>query len=228
MTKSSPISKNATSLKGRYHSRLIAIFVANLIVFSAAVTYGVIQLEGINAIATSWQAGSKTIGSVAAPLVIALAITTVLSGLLSSELKARIVFGRWSHPLPASRAFSHYLKKDPRIDFDALVQKLGQQPTEPTEQNSLWYRRIYKAVQNDPIILEVHKDFLFCRDYAALSLLFLIFLGSAGIYAISSTSTVIIYLSCLTIQFVASMLAARNYGIRFVTTSAAVWQKATG
>jgi hypothetical protein len=228
MGKSDPKSKNSVSLKGKYRVRLIAVFVANLAVLSAAVTYGVIQFDGINTVATNWQGISKNVGSIAAPALIALAITTVLSGVLSSDTKARIVFCRWSHPLPGSRAFSNYLRKDTRIDFDALMRTLGQEPTDPADQNSLWYRRIYKTVQNDPIVLEVHKDFLFCRDYAALSLLFLIFLGAVGIYAISSPTTVLIYLSCLAIQFITSLLAARNYGIRLVTTSAAVWQRATG
>jgi hypothetical protein len=225
MTKVRSGSKNSVSLKREYRSRLIAVFIANLALFSAAAAYGVIQLDGISAVANKWQEVTKNLGSAAAAALIALAITTVLNGLLSSDMKARMVFWRWSHPLPGSRAFSHYLPKDPRIDFDALAKNLEELPTQPADQNRLWYRRIYQAVQNDPIVLEVHKDFLFCRDYAALSLLFLIFLGAAGVYTIPSTYTALTYLLFLAIQFVVTTLAARNYGVRMVTTSAAVWLK---
>lgn len=221
MTGTVSSSKNVVSLKEGYRWRLFAVLAANLIVLYAAVTYDAVQLDGISAVASNAQAAWKNIGSAA----VAFAITTILNGLLSSDAKARIVFWRWRNPLPGCRAFSHYLKNDPRIDFVALEHALGAPPTEPAAQNALWYQRIYKVVQNNPVVLQVHKDFLFSRDYAALSLLFLVFLGTAGAYAIESSRTMWVYLALLAAQLIATMFAARNYGTRLVTTSAAVWQK---
>jgi hypothetical protein len=221
MTKIPSASKNAVSLKHGYRWRLFAVLAANLIVLYAAVTYDVIRLDGISAVTSDWQAAWKNIGSVA----VAFAITTILNGLLSSDAKARLIFWRWRNPLPGCRAFSHYLTRDPRIDFGALERALGTLPTEPAAQNALWYQRIYKIVQNDPVVLQVHKDFLFSRDYTALSLLFLVFLGAAGAYAIAAPKTMWIYLALLAAQLVATMIAARNYGTRLVTTSVATWQK---
>jgi hypothetical protein len=46
------------------------------------------------------------------------------------------------------------------MDFVSLERALGAPPTEPTAQDALWCQRIYKVVQNDPVVLQVHKDFL--------------------------------------------------------------------
>ena len=48
------------------------------------------------------------------PVGIALVVTTVLNGLLSADVKAKLVFLRWRDPLPGHRAFSRYAKSDPR------------------------------------------------------------------------------------------------------------------
>jgi hypothetical protein len=59
------------------------------------------------------------------PVGLAVVVTTVANGLLSAELKARLVFLRWKHALPGHRAFSVYAKNDPRIDFVRLQRALG-------------------------------------------------------------------------------------------------------
>jgi hypothetical protein len=46
------------------------------------------------------------------------------------------------------------------MDFVSLERALGAPPTEPTAQDALWCQRTYKVVQNDPVVLQVHKDFL--------------------------------------------------------------------
>ena len=222
MTNASAAPKSVVSLKARYRTRLLGVFAANLIVLTAAVLYGVIELEGIKAITNDWQSSWKGLGSAAGAVVIGTGIVVILSGLLSSDSKARIVFVRWSHPLPGCRAFSHYLRNDPRVDFPLLERVLGALPSEPSEQNRLWYRRIYAQVQTHPVVLQVHEDFLFSRDYAALSLLFLVFLGFIGVVEISSSKTAAIYVFALAAQFAAASVAARNYGVRLVTTSVAV------
>jgi hypothetical protein len=59
------------------------------------------------------------------PVGLAVVVTTVANGLLSADLKARLVFCDGKHALPGHRAFSVYAKKDPRIDFVRLQRALG-------------------------------------------------------------------------------------------------------
>jgi hypothetical protein len=52
-------------------------------------------------------------------------------------------------------------------------------PTEPVEQNRVWYG-MYKGVEKEPPVVQAH------RDYAGLSALFVVFLGAAAFYVIAS------------------------------------------
>ena len=81
----------------------------------------------------------------------------------------------------------------------------------------MWYR-LYKKVENDPAISQVHRDFLLTRDYTALAVLFLIFYGGAGYYSIPSLKIATIYAVLLLIQCIVVRQAAFHYGIRFVTS----------
>jgi hypothetical protein len=83
------------------------------------------------------------------PIGVALIVATVLTGLLTSEVKARLVFLRWHHALPGPRAFGVHSLRDPRIDVAALEKIHGAAfPVDPVEQNRAWYR-IYKTMEND-------------------------------------------------------------------------------
>lgn len=152
------------------------------------------------------------------PVALALVIATVLNGLISANMKARLVFLRWHHALPGHRAFSKYAPQDPRIDVSTLG-KLhgGSLPTDPAEQNRVWYR-IYKNVENDLAVRQVHRNFLLLRDYTGLSVMFIAFYGAAGLYDIQSTRVAFLYVALLFVQYLIARQAASNYGIRFVTT----------
>ena len=156
------------------------------------------------------------------PVGFALVIATVLNGVLSAEVKARLVFLRWRHVLPGHRAFSEYATIDPRIDTAALPKIIGSHcPVEPLEQNRVWYR-LYRTVESDPAVRQVHRDFLLLRDYTGLCVLFIVFCGAVGLYAIRSLTTGLLYLALLVLQYIVVRQAASNYGIRFVTTVLAV------
>jgi hypothetical protein len=152
------------------------------------------------------------------PVGFAVLVATVLNGVLSAEAKARVVFLRWHYALPGHRAFSRYAGRDPRIDCASLARIVGSTfPVDPLEQNRAWYR-IYKTVEYEPPVRQVHGDFLLLRDYTGLCALFIVFLGAAGLYAIPSAKIGAVYLVLLILQFGVVRLAAANYGIRFVTT----------
>ena len=109
-------------------------------------------------------------------------------------------------------------KVDPRIDLVALTKLHGSPlPQDPVEQNRLWYR-FYKTLENNPAVLQVHRDFLLMRDYTGLAFLFLVFFGTASLYLISSLATAGTYILLLLVQYVVVRQAAANYGIRMVTT----------
>lgn len=147
---------------------------------------------------------------------LALAVLTVINGILPSSIKARIAFWRWNNPLPGCRAFSDYLRNDPRIDLGELQTKVGIFPSEAGDQNARWYK-IYRSVQSDVVVNSIHRDFLFTRDYAALS--FMLFVIGAGVLNRSAPWMCL----ALLVQYLLTALAAQHYGKRLVTTSVAAW-----
>ncbi len=199
----------ADSLKKANKLALVGLLAANVVVF-----YGVVQNDAI--ITGSWSAISSQL-SKAVPAALCLALIGILNGQLSADAKARIVFMRWRNALPGCQAFTRYAKADPRVDLASIERTHGPLPTEPREQNALWYR-LYKSVDTEPSIIQVHREFLFARDYTGMALLILIGLGTAGFVQIPSTGTALIYLGVLLVQFILAGQAARNHGRRFVTT----------
>ncbi|OOG24251.1 hypothetical protein B1C78_09200 [Thioalkalivibrio denitrificans] len=100
------------SLKSENSAALYAVMAANLIVFYAI-------LKGQLLLAGDWIAAAYDLGQ-ALPAGLGLILTGVLSAQLSADAKSRIVFLRWSNPLPGCEAFSRYTRSDPRVDLSAL------------------------------------------------------------------------------------------------------------
>lgn len=198
------------SLKDQNRWQLWLIVGANWIFLYGVVQANAIKLDGFRAAFSDIQ---KLI-----PAGLALVIATVLNGVLSSEAKARLVFLRWRNVLPGHRAFSEYAAADPRIDLAALKKTIGTDfPVEPLDQNRVWYR-LYRTVESDPAVRQVHRDFLLLRDYTGFCVLFIVFFGAAGLCTIRSLKTAFLYLALLALQYVVVRQAASNYGMRFVTT----------
>jgi hypothetical protein len=86
------------------------------------VFYTVVQS---GAIATAGWKGIFTATSNLLPIGFAFIVTSVTNGLLSANMKARLVFLRWMYALPGHRAFSKYALADPRIDLARLKKSLG-------------------------------------------------------------------------------------------------------
>ena len=94
-------------------------------------------------------------------------------------------------------------------------------PVSPHKQNALWYK-LYESVEAEPAVLQVHRGFLFSRDYTCLALMILIVLGTAALLQTPSLTTGTLYIALLFAQFILDMCAARNHGRRFVTTVLAI------
>jgi hypothetical protein len=200
----------AKSLKEQNRWQIWFVIAINTMLLYGVVEANAIEIDGIRSIFTE---PTKLV-----PFGVAVVIATVLNGLLSPELKARLVFLRWRNPLPGNRAFTQYIDADPRIDPAAVARVVGGPlPTDPVEQNRLWYR-LYKMAENNPAISQVHRDFLLTRDYTGLAALFLLFYGAAGSYSIPSARIAAIYVLLLLIQLVVVRQSALHYGVRFVTS----------
>lgn len=195
-------------LKDQNRWQLWLIIAANAVMFYGACQWETFALSGLKAALTS--------AANLLPVGLAVVVTTVANGLLSSPMKDRLVFLRWRHALPGHRAFSVHAKADPRIDFVRLQRACGNKiPTDPKGENSLWYR-FYLEVQDVPAVLQVHRDFLLLRDYTGLAVLFLIGLGIAAMFLVAPWKACWIYLGILLLQFAVVRHAAATYGIRFV------------
>jgi len=202
--------ESGRSLKDQNRWQLWMVVAAETLVLYGVIQANAIKADGLRSILTDAQN--------LLPVGFALVGATVLNGLLSADMKARLVFLRWHYGLPGHRAFTKYAVRDPRIDLAAL-EKLhgGPLPAHPVEQNRAWYR-LYKSVENDHAVKQVHRDFLLMRDYTGLCAVFIVFFGRAGLYAIPSTKTGWTYLLVLVAQFLIVRQAASNCGARMVTT----------
>ncbi len=143
------------------------------------------------------------------------ALSIVLEGFISSNMKAVTIFNRFKYPLPGCRIFSEIAKKDLRIDSQKLhLQYNDSLPEKPNEQNSEWYR-LFQLYKYDAIIIESHKAFLLTRDLFAISIL--LFLISTVFHLIIGTSGVnIIYSICIYLLLIIIFkISAYNYGNRF-------------
>ena len=201
-------------LKDSYRSRLHIVAAINVVVF-----WGVSVLHAD--FSTIWTLiGSISVKSGITGLIAPIG-AFLLDGLLSADTKARVVYWKYSHPLPGSRAFSVYLKVDTRADPDRLIQEWGGFPDDPSEQNRLWYR-IYRNVEREIRVHEAHRAWLFARDLTSFSVLFFVIFGISIQITDTPWSTVLIYLAVLATQYLASLITARNFGARFVCTVLAV------
>jgi hypothetical protein len=203
-----------TSLKRFHRFKLYALVALNLAAFVAL-------LHG------SWTWGGQWSGTLVVPAGVGLILIEALNAQLSAAAKSRLVFLKWKYPLPGHRAFTHYAKSDPRIDIAALQGACGRLPTNPKEQNLLWYK-MFKAIDTDPAVLDAHEAYLIMRDAACLTLMILPILGVAALLKFGVILKTACYIGLLFLQFFVFARAARNYGRRLVTTVLALTASQAG
>ena len=140
-------------------------------------------------------------------------VALILTYLFPSDWKHKIIYLRWKHPLPGSRVFSELLDKDERISRKELIDKYGNLPSSPQEQNELWYK-IYKEKQNDEIVLNSHGHWLLFRDLFSI---FIIVAVPSVVFTFlnSGIKSGIIYAIFCFVVVVVLWIAARNAGERF-------------
>jgi hypothetical protein len=162
------------------------------------------------------------------PAGIGLAMIRVVNGQFNDRQKAFLVFWKWKHQYPASEAFTVHVPNDERLagmpdlarrlDLSVLPGAKDAPPgsDSPANQESVWYG-IYRSVDSAPSVSQANRNFLFTRDYAAISFLMMVLLGLAGFAVISPWWAAVLYLLGLVIQYILVMRAGRNYAIELVT-----------
>lgn len=198
-----------TAIKQANKWALTTIVVANLALFVVLLTSAEVGL-------TDWVALQSSLLH-ALPAGVGVALIGVLNAQLAADTKARLVFMKWRDPLPGSRAFSLYVHRDPRIDARRLAEIIGPFPTDPKAQNAKWYG-LYTSVKDDPSVLQVHREYLFTRDYACLAAMMFALLTPMAFFTFPAWRWAAFFGGAILVQFLLASQAARNHGIRFVTT----------
>jgi hypothetical protein len=148
-------------------------------------------------------------------LLIVPIILFIVSGLLTSDQKAGLVFWRRRHALPGHRAFSIHLGSDTRIDAGVIKSRYNPLPNTPEEENALWYK-LYKTHGEIPSVKRSHKDFLLGRELTSIAFLFLLIGGISGLFWIEGLNR-FYYLSFMILQYITLSYVTMNYARRFVT-----------
>ncbi|QHO77906.1 hypothetical protein ACH79_40285 [Bradyrhizobium sp. CCBAU 051011] len=148
-------------------------------------------------------------------------LVLLFTGLLSHDAKARLVFWKIANPLPGSAAFTKHAPADARIDMAALAKNVGALPTDPGQQNAMWYK-LYRLVGDDPAVSEAHKLYLMYRDMAVMSLSMVPLAPAAIWYAGAPAGSLWIASGLFAVQYVMCAVAARHSGTRFVCNVLAI------
>lgn len=197
----------ALSLKDINRPGLVLVVVANLAIYTAFLA----PTLGIGSIVVLLGDYENLLPGAVVALVVG-----ILNSQLSHESKARLVFWRWTHPLPGSYAFSRVAKQDTRIDTDALETAYGPLPTEPAQQNRQWFKW-YREYQNEVVISQVHREYLFARDWTGLAVLLALGLTPLAVWQMSG-SRAWMFAALLVLQYLLVRRSAKNHGERFVAS----------
>jgi len=150
-------------------------------------------------------------------------VAIILTEVLSSEAKARLIYLRWRQPMPGCRAFTVYIHEDRlgRIDKAALMARYGAFPSDPKAQNTLWYKLLQK--NGDALnVAHSHWRFLLFRDLTWITfILFIVAVGVSLRVGIDSPPR-IVFLAALFALLVILWIAAARFGRNLVKTVLAV------
>ena len=158
----------------------------------------------------------RVVSTMVMPVVVLLIVNV-----LPHNVKSMLVYWKPLSVLPGCEAFTKYGPGDPRIEMAALRKNVGALPTDPTEQNSKWYK-LYKQVPDEPEVVEAHRLFLMYRDMAVMSLALMILVPLGLLFARAASLAPWLAAGLFTVQYFVTALSARWSGIRFVCNVLAV------
>lgn len=197
-------------IKGHtYNASLAGFYLANFLVF-IAIAFG----DG--SLPDNWKEVTSQWTSMI-PVGLGIGLVGILNSQLTPTGKARLVFLRFRNALPGHRAFTELGPADPRVDMEDLRAMLGSLPSDPAEQNKVWYR-LYRAVEDQPLVLAIHRDFLLFRDFAAGAMVMAVLFPVACVWFADHWQPAAIYAVVMLFQATLIVRAAWDRGNRFVTT----------
>ena len=142
-------------------------------------------------------------------------VSLVANGLFSPTAKAVLVFWRFKNVLPGHRAFSKHVNADPRVNVQALRERVVPWPDNPTDENRVWYK-IYRSVEEAVQVVDAHRSFLLARDLGSIAFTFVV-VGAPIVYFLGkSIQWTLCYVAVMVIQYLILALVARNHGVRMV------------
>lgn len=175
---------------------VLAIFIAPELIASATVT----------------QMGLfRALGAAILPVLVLL-----LLNVMSSAVKAMLVYWRPYGWLPGCEAFTKYGPADQRIDMAQLKKNAGGWSEDPKEQNAKWFK-LYKLVEAQPEVASAQKDFLMYRDMAAFTLPLIVIATLALYFSDAQVNAIWGAFLLLVVQYLLTAISAANAGKRFVT-----------
>lgn len=193
------------NLKTRNTTLLIGFVLLNLIIFFAVHGFPWIELTRL----------SEGLDIQSPLLAIALHLgVLVLNYFLPEAIKNTVVYWRTNNPLPGTRAFSELGPKDPRINMAELEAQYGTLPTEPLEQNRLWYK-IYRGKETDTVVSSSHSRWLLTRDISTIAFELMVLLSIISLVR-SIALPSICYSLFLVVQYLLFAIVGQNAGDRFV------------
>lgn len=202
---------SSSSLKSQYAKWLWMLVIADLIfvllLLVPGIPYGASLAELGN-----W----RLVTTVVVPVIVLL-----LVNVLPHKVKCMLVYWKPYGWLPGSEVFTKYGPGDARVDMEALERNVGSLPIEPGKQNSRWYQ-LFKQIENEPEIMEAHRNFLMYRDMAVITLPFIALAPVCLYFAGASSGAQWLGGGVLVLQYVLTAVSARHSGVRFVTNVIAV------
>jgi hypothetical protein len=139
----------------------------------------------------------------------------LLLGLIPSDLRDRLIHLRARHPLPGCRAFTEVGPKSSHVDMKALSTLSGPLPTDPVDQNALFYR-IYKPLRDDVGVCDAHRRYLAARDIGTITLLLAVPLPIFAFVITNNAERSAVYGASLLATYFLCAIAAKNYSWRMV------------
>lgn len=200
------------TLKKKNERKLSALLVLLALGFWATVAGGLsFEVSGVADLA-------KKFGETAPIVALAGIVSFWLQNLLGRDLKTRLVFWKFKgNPYPGGEAFSRWLYCDPRIDVSVIKERFDPLPSDPSEQNRLWYK-LSKKHENRPSVLDAHGSFLLGRDMLAIWLLFGVLSGALVWFGRTEWVVKVIFDCIVLVGALIVTIVARNNGVRFVTS----------
>jgi hypothetical protein len=197
-------------LKDKNRKWLIAYLLFNAVLFAIFSGLVALSIQDINELIDKLKSPSGFFPLLGFPLAI------VLEGLIHPDYKAVLVFLRIKNPLPGCRAFSIIAKKDTRVDFEKLTTKFPDGiPKDPEQQNKYWYK-LYRECSDKLRVLNSYKVFLLTRDLASLTAVLIPICFVAHLIWDTTWPNIIYHLILLFTLLILIIIAAQNYGKRFV------------